>query len=86
MDYADIRNSVRYRGGEIAMKIIFDSENEKQEFLKWACLGDINLEANAHCGETDSCKECWEHCSKFVELEVKGEVRKCVGSIESITE
>lgn len=53
------------------MKIIFDSEEEKEEFLDWVCLGDISLKANAFCDTYESCKDCWKNCSDFIEMEVK---------------
>lgn len=55
------------------MKIIFDSDEEKEAFIKDRCptdilkiLGDIECDGYDVCGV---CEECWEKCG--IELEVK---------------
>jgi len=55
------------------MKIIFDSDEEKEDFIKDRCptdilksLRDVEYDCCDICG---TCKECWETCG--IEMEVK---------------
>ena len=55
------------------MKIIFDSEEEKENFIKDRCPTDIlkNL-GEIECDEFDNygvCEKCWKNCG--IEMEVK---------------
>ena len=55
------------------MKFIFDSEEDKEDFIKDRCPTDIlkslrDIERDGYdC--YDTCLECWEKCG--IELEVK---------------
>lgn len=52
------------------MKIIFDSEEQKERFLNTVvrCPSDFGLEDNEENCKSGRCCECWE---KAVECEVK---------------
>ena len=54
------------------MKVIFDSEEEKEYLVNARCPGGISKDLHDsgyddHC--YDTCLECWEKCG--IELEVK---------------
>ena len=53
------------------MKIIFDSEEEKDDLIRMCCPGDLSrAESYAFCGPDSSCKDCWERCG--IAMEVRG--------------
>ena len=49
------------------MKIIFDSEKEKEDFLDWVCPCDISPHYGRFCDDT--CLDCWGNSG--IEMEVK---------------
>lgn len=59
------------------MKIIFDSEKERNEYLETHCPSDVTANVEDDYCYTDQfvchapCEECWARCS--VGLEVKTE-------------
>ena len=62
------------------MKIIFDSEHQKEMFLnsmvKGFCPGELNLKNYWDCQfmlMTGNCRECWEQCG--IEMEVDDGLR-----------
>lgn len=54
------------------MKIIFESKEEKEEFLNEQCpdhlKGSLERYSLKSCCGRKSCQECWEQCG--IELEV----------------
>lgn len=57
------------------MKIIFDSEEQKENFLKLMsesdvvdfCPGNMNLEENGNgCGIPSCCRQCWEEAAELI--------------------
>lgn len=53
------------------MKIIFDSEQQKEFFIGMRCPSDFGYERQKCSDSNLSCKECLE---KFIEMEVKTDV------------
>ena len=54
------------------MKIIFDSEEQKRDFISGTCPHDLRYEKQKCADYNHNCEEC---LGKFVEMEVKeGEV------------
>lgn len=49
------------------MKIIFDSEEEKENFLDYVCPKDVLPHCTYLCDDT--CLDCWENAG--VEMDVK---------------
>ena len=59
------------------MKIIFESEDEKQQFIEAGCPHDIpTVFASSYCGTYDydekRCKECWKNSGVILEVEDNG--------------
>ena len=55
------------------MKIIFDSVEQRDEFINIFCPSAFNLKEHKNCskGLENTCKECWEQCG--LEYEIKNE-------------
>lgn len=60
------------------MKIIFDSEEQKENFLKLMseadtvdfCPGEMYLEENnSGCGNPVNCRKCWETAAELVVMD-----------------
>lgn len=56
------------------MKIVFDTEEEKRQFMEVGCPSDIPLVVHGRC-ETDYeyeqgvCEECWKNSGVILEVE-----------------
>lgn len=54
------------------MKIVFDNEKQKKEFIAGFCPRNVDINAIEHIECEDAyCITCWENCG--IELEVKDE-------------
>ena len=54
------------------MKIIFDSEEQKEDFMADVCPDDVSIALHAELSDRcygPCCSECWKNCG--IELEVK---------------
>lgn len=54
------------------MKIIFDSEEEKELFIEHCCPDKVKKSLDLYCYEkcdSVSCKPCWENCGIDLEIE-----------------
>lgn len=57
------------------MRIIFDSEEQKERFISlispFLCPSDIGIgnDDADHCSRNGACRDCWKNCG--IEIEVK---------------
>ena len=52
------------------MKIIFDSEEQKDSYIRYNCCADF-VDVKERCRQGDDIEECKECFEKYIEMEVE---------------